>query len=316
MPDNPPIDPMLLRMMRGVGQKPTPGAGAFGDNPNLLRQLQNMQPRTMGGTGKGMPGFNPARPGAGATIKPHQMEQDNTVQGEFPPGELQSLFKSQLDYPVKGGNISADRLEKLPYMGANDSKNILQQRLDAMRHTKSDEQQYQNALSWQRMSRAPASDKSSEPTFKSSMTPIKEDIKPRSPLDIKQIHGVAAKLEAKGLKEDAAQARNYNFKTEQYRDSIKDYNLAKTDLQAWVNKNSVPDLHAGFEDMDRINSLLVKGKQPTLTFPEYQQMKVYELQRKLQQTGQEKFYADLKTNLTTMHSDLDRIHKLIEDHKD
>lgn len=306
MPDEKPIDPVLLRAMRGIfgGNTVTRGAGLV-DNPSVMRTLQNNMPRVM-------PGFNAARPGVG--FMPNNKPTDSVAQGEMLPDELSYMANSTggLNRPIPGGNIDPQRELNMPGMAVNDPQNLLKMRLDRMRN-KDDEYKYQMALAWQRYNQKKEPE---QPVFTGPATvkPILPEITPRKPHGLKQIYGAATKLDALGNKEDAAAARQYNFKTEKFRDAIKDYQLAHTDLRAWTEKNAVPDLEKGMEDMERLNSNLVKTGHKPLNFMEFKELSRYELQNKMRKQGVDNFYSELKNNLTSMHSELDRIHKLIEDH--
>lgn len=317
MPDDTLLDPMLLRAVKGrLGQRTnTMGAGAL-DKLSILRSLQLNNPAAMGGggmSGGGKGNFNPAKPGAGfMPPKP----PDNIAQGEFGPGEFQSLVQPDLRKPLGGGNIDPTKADRTPYMGVNDPKNILASRLERMKQGQGSPQNYDSALAWQRANRE--NTLLPEPEFKSPATvsPLAPNISPRSPLSTKQIYSAAKALEAKGLKEDASLVRKYNFSSEQFRDAIKDYRLAEVDKGAWVKKNAVKDTDAGLEDMERLNKFLAFSKEPPMNFMQYRELKEFELRNKIRNQGDEAFYGELKSNLTSMHSELDRIHKLIQDHQE
>lgn len=305
MADN--IDPLLLRAMRGIMNQSTNTRGAgLVDNPALMRSLQSNQPRVMGG-------FSPARPGAGF-MPPRPF--DNVAQGEIAEGELGTI--PGINKPLPGGNIDPTKADRTPWMNANDKQNILKSRLDNMRAVERDDDwKYQMALAEQR-DKFKSQQPIDTPAFKppATITPLGPDIVPRQPLNLKQIHSAAKKIESTGDKDTASQIKQYNFKTEKFRDQIKDYQLAHSDLNAWAEKNAVPDVERGLEDMDKLNDFLRSSKQPTIHFGEYRELKKYELQEKMRRQGPDSFYNELKSNLTSMHKDLDRIHKLIESNQE
>ncbi len=299
---NKPIDPILLKQMRGrlPGQPPTVGAGVL-DKAGMLRAFQMMQPRVMGGMG------GTSRMPQGA-LKP--MPMDPVTQGEMGPGELETLAAPHLNKPTPGGNLLNSPSHGIE---ANDPQNMLKSRLERMQRYNTPEAKYMRSLIEQR-ERIKAQQGPEQPVFNqpATITPMAPNITPRQPLDTKQIYTAARKLDTLGDKENATLARQYNFKTEQLRDKIKDYQLAHTDLKAWAEKNAVPDFDKGMEEMERLNTFLKFAKQPELNFMDYKEMKRYELQEKMRRQGADGFYAELKSNLTSMHNELDRIHKLIE----
>lgn len=314
MADNQPINPLLLRFMRnrGLGQSTnTIGAGII--DPNLLRQLQGIQPRIGGGMGKSMPGFAPARPGAG--FMPNK-GNPNLTQGEqlddiIEPDLLTSEhIKPLINKPVPGGNLDPSNI---PNYGSNDAVNPLQRRLDNLRKDNSDDFKYRYALNWQKANREQDA-KFKEPQRPlGTLSPLSKDITPQQELSLKQIYTAARQLDQQGNKQDAAAIRRFNHQTEQFRDKLKDYNLAHSDLKEWVNQNAVDkDPYKALEDMERINKFLKFSKEPELTMFDYREMKRYELQQKMQRQGPDNFFAELKNNLTSMHGELNRLRSLIE----